>query len=253
MSLHTILVVNNALGCNTSIEQQLSVTGCTTYIVRLSSNSNALGPFSIYVDGDFFGSGYTRTQMFEGVVITLECVTPTPTPTPTVTPTNITPTPTPTITATPSETPTNTPTPSFTPTQTGTPGVTPTQTPTQSETPTQTPTPTSTPTFFEILIMDQNGNVIITQDGNQLILQEDTTSYLVSSGDTFCQSLPVSLTQTIYSPTSSWPNVVRFFSDAALSIPFNGGGLNYTNESGGCGYCWTIDNDGFTSNYGNPC
>lgn len=243
MSLHTILVVNNAPGCNTQIEQQISVTGCTTYIVRLSSNSNALGPFSIFVDGSLYGSGYTRTQMFEGVVIPLECATPTPTPTPTVTPTRATPTPTPSFTQTPSETPTQTP--SVTPTQS--------ETPTQTPTPTFTPTPSATPTIFEILIMDQNGNVIITQDGNQLILQEDTTAYLVSSGDTFCSSLPVSLTQTIYSPTNQWENVVRFFSDGALSIPFNGGNLYYTNESGGCGSCWIIDNDGFTNNYGNPC
>jgi hypothetical protein len=65
MALYNILVVNNAPGCNdTSITQQVSATTCTTYIVRLASNSNALGPFSIYVDSSLFGSGYTRTDMF---------------------------------------------------------------------------------------------------------------------------------------------------------------------------------------------
>jgi hypothetical protein len=104
MSLHTILVVNNAPGCNTQIEQQITVTGCTTYIVRLASNSNALGPFSIYVDNVLYGSGYSRTDMFNGVVVTLECVTPTPTPSPTG------------IIGT---TPTTTPTPTHTPTASG--------------------------------------------------------------------------------------------------------------------------------------
>jgi hypothetical protein len=99
MSLHTILVVNNAPGCNTQIEQQITVTGCTTYIVRLASNSNALGPFSIYVDNVLYGSGYSRTDMFNGVVVNLECATPTPTPSPSNT-NGPTPTPTQTPTAT---------------------------------------------------------------------------------------------------------------------------------------------------------
>ena len=139
MALHSILVENNAPGCNTEIEQQLTVTGCTTYIVRLAQNSNALGPFSIYVDASLFGSGYTRTEMFNGVVVTLECVTPTPTPTPAAP----TPTPTPSITASPTETPSQTPTSTITPSITASPSETPTQTPTN--TPTSTP-PAATPT-----------------------------------------------------------------------------------------------------------
>jgi len=93
MALYNILVENNAAGCNdTSVTEQVSASTCTTYIVRLASNSNALGPFSIYVDASLFGSGYTRTDMFNGVVISLGCTTPTPTPTP-----SFTPTPTPTF------------------------------------------------------------------------------------------------------------------------------------------------------------
>lgn len=123
MALYNILVENNAAGCNdTSVTEQVSASTCTTYIVRLASNSNALGPFSIYVDASLFSSGYTRTDMFNGVVIQLGCATPTPTPTPTITPT---PDPTPDPIAV-----------TQTPTQTATNGVTPTQTP--------TPTPTST-------------------------------------------------------------------------------------------------------------
>jgi hypothetical protein len=144
MALYSILVTNNYDGCTTEIEQQVDVTSCTNYIVRLTSNSNALGPFDVFVDSVIYYSAQTRTEMLNGVVVALNCVTPTPsitptnTPTPSITPTiGLTPTPTPTVT----ETPTNTPTPGGGPTPTPTPTVTTTPT----ETPTNTPTPTSTP------------------------------------------------------------------------------------------------------------
>ena len=159
MSIYSILVTNNAPGCDTEIEQQLTVTGCTSYIVRLASNSNALGPFNIYVDDVLYYANASRNDMFNGIVVTLECVTPTPTPTmtPTQTQTNTpspgtSPTPTPTLTETPTNTPTQTPTGTPAETPTSTPTETPTNTPTPTETPTNTPTPsvtetaTSTPT-----------------------------------------------------------------------------------------------------------
>ena len=41
MATYNILVVNNAPGCNdTDVLQQVTATTCTTYIVRLASNSN---------------------------------------------------------------------------------------------------------------------------------------------------------------------------------------------------------------------
>lgn len=147
MATHNITVTNNAVGCNNEIEQQLTVTGCSTYIVRLTTNSNALGPFNVYLDSSIYYSAQTRTQMLDGVVVTIECGTPTPTPTPSITPTNVTPTVTPTITSTPTVTPTITPTPSITPTITPTPGLSPSQTPTNTATPTVTPTNTITPTI----------------------------------------------------------------------------------------------------------
>jgi hypothetical protein len=156
MALYTITVTNNSQGCDNEIEQQLTVTGCSTYIVRVTSNSNALGPFNVYVDSSIYYSAQTRTQMLNGVVVTFECPTPTMTPTPTITPTSATPTPnpTPTVTPTPEPTSTQTPTPTVTPTPgpTSTQGPTPTITPTSTTTPTpgptstQTPTPTTTPT-----------------------------------------------------------------------------------------------------------
>ena len=156
MTTYSILVTNIAPGCDNQIEQQISVTGCTTYIVRLTANSNALGPFNVYVDNDIYYSAVTRNDMLDGVVVNIQCTTPTPTQTPTVTPT-------------PSITPTNTVTPSITPTNTATPTVTPTNT----TTPTNTPTPSSTPLIFEVQIITQDGQDLITQDGNPLIVQQD--------------------------------------------------------------------------------
>jgi hypothetical protein len=298
MSLQSIFVVNTAPGCDNFIQQQISADTCNSYIIRITPNTNALGPFDVYVStyptplsgATLIYSAQTRTQMLNGVVVQLgPCVTPTPTPTPTTTPPPTTPSQTPTNTATPSETPTSTPTPSFTPTSSETPTPTPTftstptntptytpsetptqtQTPTNTETPTQTPTntptttetptetPTQTPTpspspspsVFEILIIDQLGNVLITQDGNPLILQEDSTAYLVSSGDSSCNCTTYTLTQTIYSPTSQWANVLRFFSDAALTSTFNGNNLWYSNTTDTSGGMWQIGTDGFVIGY----
>lgn len=117
MSIYSILVTNNAPGCSAEIEQQLTVTGCTSYIVRLASNSNALGPFNIYIDDVIYYSAATRNDMLNGIVVTLECTTPTPTPTPTTT-----------LTPTPSSTTGLTPTPTNTPTYTSTPTLTPSST-----------------------------------------------------------------------------------------------------------------------------
>lgn len=294
MSLQSIFVVNTAPGCDNFIQQQISADTCNSYIIRITPNTNALGPFDVYVStypdplsaATLYYSAQTRTQMLNGVVVQLgPCVTPTPTPTPTTTPPPTTPTQTPTNTATPSETPTSTPTPSFTPTSsetptptptftstptntptytpsetptetptptnTETPTQTPTNTPTTTETPTQTPTPSPSPSpsVFEILIIDQLGNVLITQDGNPLILQEDSTAYLVSSGDSSCTCTTYTLTQTIYSPTSQWTNVLRFFSDAALTSTFNGNNLWYSNTIDTSGGMWQIGTDGFVIGY----
>jgi hypothetical protein len=164
MTTYSILVTNIAPGCDNQIEQQISVTGCTTYIVRLTANSNALGPFNVYVDNDIYYSAVTRNDMLDGVVVNIQCTTPTPTQTPTVTPT-------------PSITPTNTVTPSITPTNTATPTVTPTNT----TTPTNTPTPSSTPLIFEVQIITQDGQDLITQDGNPLIVQQESECWILYS------------------------------------------------------------------------
>lgn len=138
---------------------------------------------------------------------------------------------------------------SITPTPTTTP--TPSITPTNTETPTQTPTPTPTLADFEILLITQDGIELLAQDGSSLSLQQEVAAFNVSSGDVSCP-ISTTLTQTIYADVNDWFSVVRFFSNVALTIPFNGGGLNYTNETS-CGSCWVIDSDGYTSNLNNPC
>jgi hypothetical protein len=230
MTLYSILVTNNAPGCNTEIEQQLSVVGCTSYIVRLTSNSNALGPFNVYIDDVIYLSDVTREEMIDGVVVTLDCGTPTPTPTPTITPT---PSFTPTNTPTPTETPTNTPTPTETPTNTPTTTNTPTPTETPTETPTNTPTPTETlvPQVFEIIISYQNGDPIFTQNFNQLIAQQESYIFYVTSGDITEENACFNSTynQTLFSPSSTWDNALNLFSNSSLINSFDGGNNWYSN------------------------
>ena len=162
MALETIICVNRADGCDTSVEQQVNVTGSECFIVRLPNTSIAIGPCDIYINSTgatpYFVS-VTRNELINGVVLCLGTPTATPTPTPTPTPPGLTPTNTSTPTPTPSNSPTGTPavtststvTPTNTasPTQTPTPsvtlGLTPTATETQTPTPTQTPSNSPTP------------------------------------------------------------------------------------------------------------
>ena len=272
MSLQSIIVVNTAPGCNTLIEQQISTDTCNNYIVRITQNTNALGPFDVYIDttgSTPVYSAQTRQDMLNGVVVQLgPCITPTQTQTPTNTPTpSITPTntPTPSITATntptPSITATNTETPTQTPTNTNTPTTTNTETPTQTPTntntptpsitatntgtPTPTPTPTTTPDVFEITVITQDGVELINQDGSPWILQQEATSYLVSSGDTTPNCISQTLTQTLYSTSLTWETANSFFTDASLTTPFNGNNYWYTNSTDSTTGYWQIGTDGF--------
>lgn len=132
MSLYSVFVVNTDLDCDNTIEQQLSVSGCSTFTLYLSSQSDANGPFDVFINTTAstpLYSGLTRETILSGVTIELECLTPTPTPSPTITP-FFTVTPTKTITPTPTLTPTPTVTitPNFTPSSTSTPTITPTAT-----------------------------------------------------------------------------------------------------------------------------
>jgi hypothetical protein len=146
MAAYSIIVVNEAPGCENSAVQVIDVTGCTQVLIRIAPNNDAQGPFDVYLDSTGttpLFSAVTRSQMLTGVTTSIgSCPTPTPTPTPTETPTN-----TPTLTVTPTNTSTPgaipQPTPSITPTLTQTPTIT--NTPTITQTPTTTVTPSMTP------------------------------------------------------------------------------------------------------------
>ena len=73
MSTYSIIVTNIAPGCNNEIAQQISVSGCSSYLVRLASTSNAIGPFNVYIDttgSTPIYSAQTRTEMLNGFVVT---------------------------------------------------------------------------------------------------------------------------------------------------------------------------------------
>ena len=221
MALYSIFVVNTAPGCDNEIEQQLSVSGCTNYIIRLASNSNALGPFDVFYSTFPIGltgatlaySAVTRYDMFNGVVVSIECVTPTPSQTPTQTNTpsisatvGTSPTPTQTATQTPTLTQTPTNTSTQTPTETQTPTVTQTQTPTNTETPTQTPTPsitasqTQTPTPSITASETQTPTPSITASQTETPTQTPTMTQTPTVTQTPTPSITASETQT---PTPS--------------------------------------------------
>ena len=83
MALENILVVNRASGCDTIVEQQITVTGNQCFIVRIPLNSNALGPFDVYTGSTGTTAVYlsqTRSEMIDGVTICFGDITPTPTP-----------------------------------------------------------------------------------------------------------------------------------------------------------------------------
>jgi hypothetical protein len=220
MITYSILVTNNAPGCDKQIEQQIEVTECTTYIVRLASNSNALGPFTVYVDGVINYSDVTRTDMINGVVVNLQCTTPTPTPTPTIgltpTPTS-TPTQTPTQTSTPTQTPTQTSTPTQTPTQTSTPTQTPTQTSTPNQTPNQTSTPTPTQTPSSTPPLPPFSGYLIPEPLDS-VSQNDLGQYMFDNGSTGYYGFG----------NSGLPPTASYSSDMAIYILYPG----WTGDSG---------------------
>ncbi len=209
MVTYTITVINDADGCGNEIEQQLSVSGCSTYFVRLTSNSSALGPFTIYINNFIYRNNVSRNEMLLGIEVILECGTPTPTPTPTVTPTNQTPTVTPTNTETPTQTPTNT----VTPTNTETPGAsqtpTATQTPTPTNTPTNTATTTQTPTNTETPTQTPTNTVTPTNTPSNTATPTQTPTNTQTPTPTQSQTPTQTPTPTV-TPTATQPGLLAY-------------------------------------------
>ena len=231
MSIYNITVTNNAVGCNNEIEQQVSVSGCSIYIVKLTPNSSALGPFNVYLDSVIRYSAQTRSEMLSGVTLDIQCITPSPTVTPTVTPTSVTPTPTPTIGLTPSPTPTNTTTPTITPTETptGTPTETPTQTPTL--TPTNTPTPSPVP-FSAYLFPEPQDSTSLNNLG-QFMYNAGATSFFGWGNAGTPAGASYAADMAIYAQYSGWTGSVGNFVTSVTSFS---GPIKQTSGTGVDGY-----------------
>jgi len=234
MSTYSIIVTNTAPGCNNEIAQQLTVSGCSTYIVRLTSTSNAIGPFNVYVDSILttpIYSAQTRTEMLNGVVVTLDCVTPTPSVTPPATTPTQTPSNSPTPSQTPSFSPTQTSTPTPTPTNTGTPGGTPTQTQTptytQTSTATQTPTPTQTPTYTQTPTQTNTSTSTPTPTNTTTVTPTNTASVTPTNTET-----PTSTpTETPTNTPTNTASVTPTNTSTPTNTPTNTASVTPTNTS----------------------
>ena len=71
-----IFVVNNDPTCGgLTIQSQVTTTECIqTFLVKISSQSNALGPFDVYTGSTLIPPAYsalTRTELVAGVPVTL--------------------------------------------------------------------------------------------------------------------------------------------------------------------------------------
>lgn len=76
MPTYTIIVSNNYSGCSETISEQVTVTGCTNFFLRIPTNSSAAGPFNVYTGSTSttpIYSGLTKQNLFSGVTISLEC------------------------------------------------------------------------------------------------------------------------------------------------------------------------------------
>jgi len=76
MPIFSIIVTNNAPGCTAEIEQQLTVSACTQYIISLNPNSASLGPFNIYLNDVIYYSAVSRTDFLIGVIVNVDCDIP---------------------------------------------------------------------------------------------------------------------------------------------------------------------------------
>lgn len=69
-----VYVVNTAPNCDNYVVQEISLSACTNVIVRITSSTNAIGPFDVYKDSlstTPIYTGLTRQQMLDGVVVQL--------------------------------------------------------------------------------------------------------------------------------------------------------------------------------------
>jgi hypothetical protein len=227
-------------------------------ILRLSLDSNAIGPFSIFTGStstEPILTGQTRDQLVSGVVLDVYAAssgttytfviqnnepgcednivskditiygpaeTPTPTPTPTLT-IELTPTLTPTLTETPTLTPTLTLTPTISETPTSTPTETPTSTPT--ETPTLTPTISETPTSTPTPTLTPTETIVSTPTLTPTLTETSTPTQTPTLTPTLTEtSTPtptptVTPTETIVSTLTPTPTLTETPTETPTSTP----------------------------------
>lgn len=218
MSLYSVFIVNKSSTCLNAIEEQLTVSGCSTYTIYLSQNSDASGPFDISIGSSAATpvySGISRSVLLSGVQLSFECISPTPTKTPTMTPFfTVTPT------RTPTNTPTNTATPTNTPTISVTPSITPTNTPTASVTQTITPSPFGCKLFSVSRDLNNEGcNSVCVSGGSNPIFGRYSTF-----DGTIGKQYFLGLSNCINNVSNTWSAETRFVKD---------------------GVCYGVDNNGY--------
>jgi hypothetical protein len=76
MTAHTIYIANTTSECGSFVEENITTTGCTNYILRLNPNTNAYGPFDITIitnsNIDSY-TGITSAELIKGYNISLNC------------------------------------------------------------------------------------------------------------------------------------------------------------------------------------
>ena len=201
MSLESIIVVNTATGCDTSVEQQVEVSGYQCFIVRLPVDSDAIGPFDVYTGSTEEVPVYTdisRNELINGVTVCFGIPpSASPSPTPTATPT---------------------PTPSITPTITSTPGVSPSVTPTRTLTPTPTPSSSAGPAYSAYIFPEPQDSTSQADLGNYMFTNGAINFYGYSNSGTYPAGPNYASDLNIYVQYTDWAGGVGNFISNVASL-----------------------------------
>jgi hypothetical protein len=76
MPVSTIYITNNSSGCDSTVEENITTSSCTNYVLRLNPNVKSTGPFDItVVTGSNFQTytGITFNDLKNGIELSLSC------------------------------------------------------------------------------------------------------------------------------------------------------------------------------------
>jgi hypothetical protein len=76
MPVSTIYITNNSSSCDITVEENITTSSCTDYLLRLNPKVNNMGPFDIIVvTGAVFQTytGITHTELMNGIQLPLNC------------------------------------------------------------------------------------------------------------------------------------------------------------------------------------